>query len=565
MNIAFRFAARSDVGMVRSKNDDSAYAGHYLAIVADGMGGHVGGDVASATTVLDLTPLDRTGYSGSAGIYLADEIQTANMIMNELVSLNPALGGMGTTCTALLIDGGRIELAHIGDSRAYRLRDGNFEQITTDHTFVQRLLSEGRITREEAENHPHKNVIMRVLGDVDASPELELQTLDAQVGEKWLLSSDGLDNCVSLEEIEAVLRSTSDLKQIVDTLTDLTLQRGAPDNVTLVALQVIAEDTLSQAITAPQPIIPVRKYDDSGTHVGVHPVPAEDIIDVDAAEQASEYHHKIPWRRRLPSDAKLRNALRHGKWRGESFSDGVLNVMTQTAGVDERPVNAEESSASVLRTELKERPHQLVGSAANATQTGKIPAVAERTVQQRATLAQTATLQSQEKTAELPEDFRALLEGEDNEDPRPRWAVRIFAAILTLAVLAATVWSGLSWISNRYYVGVNNNKVAIYSGVPQSVGPIHLYELLDETSIEVDTLPEYSQSLLHNTITATDRQDAERIVDNLNQQVIRRAPTPGTVTTVMPEPSASAPSEPKAPETQTTDAGVRSETTQGGQ
>lgn len=543
MNIAFRFAARSDVGMVRAKNDDSAYAGHYLAVVADGMGGHVGGDVASATTVLDLTPLDRAGYEGSAGIYLADEIQTANMIMNELVSLNPALGGMGTTCTALLVDGDHIELAHIGDSRAYRLRNGVFEQVTTDHTFVQRLLSEGRITAEEAENHPHKNVIMRVLGDVDASPELELMTLDAQIGEKWLLSSDGLDNCVDVAEIEAVLRSTGDLKQIVDILTDMTLQSGAPDNVTLVALQVISEDSLSEAVTAPQPIIPVRKYDAEGEQVGVHPIPVEqaEAVDIEAEESAvqAEEHHKIPWRRRLPSDAKLRNALRHGKWRGESFSDGVLNVMTQTAGVDERPVDAEESSASVLRTELKQRPHELVGSAANATQTGQIPAVAERTVQQRATLAETAALQSREKTAELPEDFRALLEGEDREDPRPRWAIRIFTAALTLAVLAASLWSGLNWVSTRYYVGVNNNKVAIYSGVPQSVGPIHLYELLEETDLTVDSLPDYSQSLLRGTITATDRADAERIVRDLDKQAAEMTPA-GTVTTASPEPSASA-------------------------
>ncbi len=190
MGIAFRFAARSDVGRVRSKNDDSGYAGHYLAVVADGMGGHVGGDVASATTVLDLAPLDHAGFNGNAGVYLADEIVNANIIMNELVDLNPRLAGMGTTCTALLIDGDRIEMAHIGDSRAYRLRGGIFEQVTTDHTFVQRLLQEGRISPEDAAQHPHKNVIMRVLGDVDASPELELRTLDAQVGEKWILSSD---------------------------------------------------------------------------------------------------------------------------------------------------------------------------------------------------------------------------------------------------------------------------------------------------------------------------------------------------------------------------------------
>lgn len=248
MKIAFRFEARSDTGLKRSKNDDSGYGGRFLAVVADGMGGHVGGDVASATTVLNLTPLDHPDFEdGTGGVYLADEIQSANLIINELAANDPQLAGMGTTCTALLIDGDCIELAHIGDSRAYRLRpgaDGEFEQISTDHTFVQRLLNEGRITPQEAENHPHKNVIMRVLGDVDASPELELKTLDAVPGERWVLSSDGLDAVVSLSEIEQVMRSTDDLSEIADTLIAMTLERGAPDNVTVVSLQVIDREVL---------------------------------------------------------------------------------------------------------------------------------------------------------------------------------------------------------------------------------------------------------------------------------------------------------------------------------
>ena len=249
VKIAFRFAARSDVGVRRSKNDDSGYGGRYLAVVADGMGGHVGGDVASATAVLNLTPLDHPDFDGTAGVYLADEIQSANSIINDLAHEDSRLAGMGTTCTALLIDGDKIELAHIGDSRAYRLRpgpDGQFEQISTDHTFVQRLLNEGRITPQEAVHHPHRNVIMRVLGDVDASPELELQTLDAVPGERWVLASDGLDSVVPDSDIEAVLRSTDDLEQIADVLIQMTLERGAPDNVTVVVAQVIDRSVLPE-------------------------------------------------------------------------------------------------------------------------------------------------------------------------------------------------------------------------------------------------------------------------------------------------------------------------------
>lgn len=571
MGIAFRFAARSDVGRVRSKNDDSGYAGHYLAVVADGMGGHVGGDVASATTVLDLAPLDRAGFEGNAGIYLADEIVNANIIMNELVSLNPRLAGMGTTCTALLIDGDQIEMAHIGDSRAYRLRDGVFEQITTDHTFVQRLLQEGRITAEEAVIHPHKNVIMRVLGDVDASPELELRTLDAQVGEKWVLSSDGLDAVVSIEEIEAVMRSTGDLRQMVDVLVDMTLERGAPDNVTVVALSVISEDSLSAAITAPQPIIPVRRYGDDGQLVGLHPTveqesgdgfsgnvlsagPGEHDTESSSEHPEGEEFQRAPWRRRMPQHAKMHNALRHGKWRGESFTDGVLNTMSVKAGVDTSTSSAEGSEneptpASILRQELSERPHDLVGSAANATQTGMIPAVTARTAKTLSTLSHQAEDQSLEP-AELPEEYQTALNKLVEPSPH-RWPMRIFVVALTLVVAVATVWSFIAWTQSRYYVGVKDNHVTVFNGINQSLGPITLNSVIEETDIEVSSLPEFSQSLLHGTITATNQGEAEQIVQNLREQIPAQAapgaessptssatvspPGPSTLSTASPE------------------------------
>lgn len=543
MSIAFRFAARSDVGRVRSKNDDSGYAGHYLAVVADGMGGHVGGDVASATTVLDLAPLDRSGFAGNAGIYLADEIVNANIIMNELVELNPRLAGMGTTCTALLVDGDRIELAHIGDSRAYRLRDGVFEQVSTDHTFVQRLLLEGRISAEEAENHPHKNVIMRVLGDVDASPELELQTLDAVVGEKWVLSSDGLDAVVGVDEIEAVMRSTGDLGQMVDILVDMTLERGAPDNVTVVALSVIDEDSLSAAITAPQPLVPVRQYGEDGSVVGlVYPPDCEPDTEVEALEEGQ----KAPWRRRLPEHAKPRNAVRHGRWRGESFSDGVFNAMTVRAGVDDAlpsldSEGLEPTPASILRAELAERPHVLVGSAANATQTGMIPAVTARTAESLAALAHQQDVQDLEP-ADLPEDFRVALSAEVAPSPH-RWPMRLFVLALTLAVLLASAWTFVSWSKSQYFVGVQDGRVAVYQGINQSLGPVSLSSVVEQTDVRVSDLPDFSRSLVEASISAESREDADQIVENLRRQV-PVVVTPGTVTTVSPSPSPSGSVEP---------------------
>ena len=252
--LIMRYAARSDVGRVRAKNDDSAYVGRHLAVVADGMGGHAGGDVASAATVLDMIHLDHDDYDGDAGTVLADEIQTANSLLSELVHINPKLAGMGTTVTALLLAEGKLHFAHIGDSRAYRLRNGEYEQVSIDHTFVQRLIDEGRLRPEEAETHPHKNVLMRVLGDVDASPELDLDTLAVQAGERWLLCSDGL-NYVAGHVVERTVRETKDLNECAELLIDLTLEAGAPDNVTVVVLD-IAEQTREDVRTAAVNVIP---------------------------------------------------------------------------------------------------------------------------------------------------------------------------------------------------------------------------------------------------------------------------------------------------------------------
>ena len=252
--LIMRYAARSDVGRVRAKNDDSAYVGRHLAVVADGMGGHAGGDVASAATVLDMIHLDSDDYDGDAETVLADEIQTANSLLSELVHINPKLAGMGTTVTALLLAEGKLHFAHIGDSRAYRLRNGEFEQVSVDHTFVQRLIDEGRLRPEEAETHPHKNVLMRVLGDVDASPELDLATLEVQPGERWLLCSDGL-NYVAGHVVERTVRETQNIHECVETLVDLTLEAGAPDNVTVVMVE-IAEETVDDVKTAAVDIVP---------------------------------------------------------------------------------------------------------------------------------------------------------------------------------------------------------------------------------------------------------------------------------------------------------------------
>src|SRR5690606_17209588 len=170
----------------------------------------------------------------------------------ELVGANPKLSGMGTTVTSLLLSGDTLHMAHIGDSRAYRLKHGVFEQISKDHTFVQRLVDEGRIKPAEAEVHPHKNVLLRVLGDSDASPELDVDQFQAEPGERWMLCSDGLTDAVPVPVIEQIIRSTPDMDEAVNDLVAITLKNGAPDNVTVVMFEVIEDSIIEGEAPAEQ-------------------------------------------------------------------------------------------------------------------------------------------------------------------------------------------------------------------------------------------------------------------------------------------------------------------------
>lgn len=471
MALAFRFAARSDVGRIRSKNDDSAYAGRHLAVVADGMGGHVGGDVASASAVIDLTHLDRSGFGGHAVTELADEIQNANQNLAELVRQQPRLAGMGTTVTSLLIDGDQIALCHIGDSRAYRLRGESFEQITTDHTFVQRLIEEGRLRPEEAETHPHRNVLMRVLGDVDASPELEAQVYDSVIGERWLLCSDGLNAVLKPAAIESLLRSDAELDDIAQTLVRATLKRGAPDNVTVVVLEVVDAADLEA---------------DETDLTGALPDPEE----------------------ALTSDQLTARAR-----------SSVPATEPQTAPAPwAAPAQAQtpqDTSAAELRRGLDELPHILVGAAANATQTGRIPTVSGSAAARRATLVRTSASDSLTDISEV--DSALQRRGSHRRG-------RILGTVVALVVIAALVTAGAlayAWTRGQYFVGSDGENVAIYQGVDQSLGPLQLSELQQSTDLAVDDLPGYARSRVEDTIAADDLGHAESILLGLRSDAAR--------------------------------------------
>ncbi|AZS35432.1 PP2C-family Ser/Thr phosphatase [Microbacterium lemovicicum] len=232
-------AAISHTGKVRSNNQDSGYSGSNLFAVADGMGGHAGGDVASSIAIGRLQSLDVTyGSTAQAESALRDAIGDVATELIDTVAVRPELAGMGTTVSALIMVDGFAVLAHIGDSRVYLYRDDALTQITTDHTFVQRLVDSGRITPEEARYHPRRSVLMRVLGDMDPDPEVDTFIMPTQPGDRWLLCSDGLSGVVDDPHTAKALAQGLAPGRTADTLLRQALDAGAPDNVTIVIVDV---------------------------------------------------------------------------------------------------------------------------------------------------------------------------------------------------------------------------------------------------------------------------------------------------------------------------------------
>ena len=232
--------AASDIGKHRSSNQDSGYAGYQLYFVADGMGGHAGGDIASAITSQRVALTDSKYDSIEEAIdTLKRGVLEANEMLNATVEEHPELAGMGTTFSGLLLHGNQFITAHIGDSRIYLVRDGELKQVTVDHTFVQKLVDMGRITAEEALVHPRRSVLMRVLGDVEGEPELDIAIFEAMPGDRWMLCSDGLSGVVPEEVMARILTSKVPTEEAAELLVGEALEFGAPDNVTVVVTDVV--------------------------------------------------------------------------------------------------------------------------------------------------------------------------------------------------------------------------------------------------------------------------------------------------------------------------------------
>ena len=232
------YAARSDIGLVRQGNEDSGYASPNLLVVADGMGGHAAGELASATAVAALADVDdHELQSADVLAALAGAVDETGDAIRLVIARDPELTGMGTTVTAIYWMGERIAIAHVGDTRAYLLRHGELSQLTHDHTFVQTLVDEGRITEEEAAVHPRRSIIMRALDGLNPV-EPDLSVRESRLGDRYLLCSDGMSGVMNSTEIGIIL-SEGDPTGAVTRLVELALERGAPDNVTVVVADVV--------------------------------------------------------------------------------------------------------------------------------------------------------------------------------------------------------------------------------------------------------------------------------------------------------------------------------------
>ena len=431
MSIALRYAARSDVGLVRANNQDSAYAGPHLLVVADGMGGHAGGDVASSVAIAALAPLDGESHGPDDAL---DELERAlEAARDEIVArteAEPDLAGMGTTVTAILRAGNKLAMVHLGDSRGYLLRDGTLTQVTTDHTFVQHLVNTGKITPEEAEHHPQRSVVMRVLGDFNPDVAPDLSVREARPGDRWLLCSDGLSGFVSGDTIADTLRDVADVDACADRLVQLALRAGGGDNVTVIVADVIELDN----------------------------VPDGD---------------------------------------GPSMSAAIVGSAATSRN---RPTAAAD------------------GPAARASALSKQAGAAARTVAGGSSTAVDADDATRAEDAE----------NADAPDPRRRRRRQIVAALVTLVVLAALATGAVlayRWTQAQHYVGIDAGTVAIYQGIPQTIGPIALSTVVEHSNARVDDLSSYVRDRLAQTIRTDSLDDARQRVRLLEQDALANAAT----------------------------------------
>lgn len=449
MPIAMRFSSRSDVGLVRANNQDSAFAGDRLLMVADGMGGHAGGDVASALCVASIAPLNNQDFTPSNMLErLGDAIENARIDLVEHARATQSLAGMGTTVTALLLAESSLAMAHMGDSRAYLLRDGTLTQVTKDHTFVQHLIDSGKITEEEADVHPQRSVVMRVLGDfeLDLTPDLSIR--EARPGDRWLLCSDGLSGFVRFETLEQTLRDVADLELCSEYLIQLALRGGGSDNITCVVADIY--DTEAPDLS-PELLVNQRANQPVALSVG-----------------SIAYGDHLP--QGIESDESASQAATLLRLAHDQVQEVISRAQERVTGI---------------------------------TATG--PLKSDGNVQEPSD----------------PTSISQVLA----DSPQPKKSSvgrKIFNFLLILVLVAGAGFGAYTWGSQQYFLGVHQGKVTIFSGFPQSLGPLHLSETIETSDVAAADLPPFVANRLYSTIRTDSLEDARAKILSFEKEIADR-------------------------------------------
>ncbi|MBT1169758.1 protein phosphatase 2C domain-containing protein [Bifidobacterium sp. SO4] len=473
----------SDVGTVRANNQDSSFAGEHLIAICDGMGGHAGGDTASSIAIRSLAHIEQDDTGGDIET-ISRMMETSVMAAHDAIvgkaKRERKLAGMGTTVTAVALVAGYWVIAHIGDSRAYLLRDGHLGRITCDHSYVQHLIDTGRITPAEAKNHPQRNVVMRVLGDFDIDPHPDISIRKAHPADRWLLCSDGLCGVLEDSTIEETMTSLADQGECAQRLVQMALRAGSTDNVTA----VIADATLAldaDAFDLPHqtPLI--------GGAASRNLEPIADIINEPVATAPALREDDSPAAR---AAALIQPASAH-----EDADDAPAT----------EPGTVRVAQPSTVREENGERANP---------DTGEIPVV----------LKTDGRLSADPNDPEVAKAIHAehVEQKKAKRVKKRRGTIAVvIGCVLALLALAGAAWGGYAWSQTRYYVGTSSGKVTIYQGIPTNVFGLELSHAVERTDITSSELPTTWRDQLKQGITVDSLAEAQSHVNIIRSEMIK--------------------------------------------
>ena len=460
MTLALRYAVRSDVGLLREGNEDSAYAGPHLLAVADGMGGHAAGEVASSATITTISSLDSERPGIDLVSALAEAVAMANMRLQELVISDPATEGMGTTLTAMLWLDGHAALCHIGDSRAYLLRSGQFYQITHDHTLVQSLVDEGKITEDDVATHPHRSLLLRAL-DGRTIAEPDLSQLETMPGDRLLLCSDGLSGVVTEQTLHQTLSSVWDPDQAALQLVELAIKGGGPDNITVIVADVL--DTQTSSI----------------------PPTLEPVL-AGAASLSSATDLRSPARQSSPATRALR----------------LARTAPQQVVPDDAPPGDWTNGF-----------HSPAGQAQGLAATGA-PGQAGQLTDEPAVGTGRHSHRARRHRLDDDDDYAP------QHDGRRRWPIVTTLLVVLVLFILGGLYGGWRYIQGQYFIGVQNGNVAIFRGVNQNVAGISLSGLVQRyDNLPVAQVVPSDQGMIHQTITESSLAAAQSLVGQIQSGV----------------------------------------------